>query len=181
MVTPLVKVRLFAPVIICSVEVLIVTRLFTERFAEESVKAESIRFKLVMDRSSFFKVELPPIVRVVGSVTLAVPKSKIPAPVRDKVVPDILNVPLAMVVAAGMVTVPPLLVICPKLITGELVKVRSFPPVMICSLTLLIVTALDTDKSDPRVKAKLSSLSDVTLINAEFVRVALAIRDKLVG
>ena len=69
------------------------------------------KFKVSIDRFSLASVVLPPRVRVEGDVTVAVFKSKVPAPVRTRVVPVISKVPLVMVVAAGMVTVPPLLVI----------------------------------------------------------------------
>ena len=69
------------------------------------------RFSLVTERSWFCTVVFPPRVRVAGEVTVAVPRSKVPAPVRTRAVPVILKVPLVMVVAAGKVMVPPVLVI----------------------------------------------------------------------
>ena len=70
-----------------------------------------VRFRVVIDRFSLANVVLPPKVRVEGAVTVAVFRSKVPVPVKTRVVPDILKVPLVMVVAAGRVTVPPVLVI----------------------------------------------------------------------
>ena len=110
-VTPAVNVKSLPAVIIRSARSSMVTVLATVKFAAERVSAKSVRFKVVIDRFSLARVVLPPRVRVEGDVTVAAFKSKVPPPVKTKVDPVISKVPLVIVVAAGKVTVPPLLVI----------------------------------------------------------------------
>ena len=105
-VNPAVNTKLFPAVIICSKALSKATSPATVRLVAVRVRAKSVRFKVVIDRSSLAKVVFPPIVKVVGAVTVAVFISNVPAPVRTRVVPDISKVPLVIVVAAGIVTVP---------------------------------------------------------------------------
>ena len=109
-VIPPVKVRLFPPVIICSDALSKVTAFSTVRFGEDTVKAKFAKFRLVIEML-VCRVELPPMVKLAGPVTVAAPKSIRPPLVRINVVPDKLNMPLDIEKPAGMVTVPPLLVI----------------------------------------------------------------------
>ena len=129
---------------------------------------------MVRERSSFCSVVLPPIVSVVGAVTVAAPRSKVPAPVRDSVEPVISKVPLATVVAAGMVIVPPVLVSWPLVRFSPDVNVRLLVPVIIRRLTAFMVTGLATVTSDPSVRmASAEKFNDDRLIGAALVRVAV--------
>jgi len=151
--TPAVNVKSLPAVMICSLVLSMVKTLATVRLEVESVKAKLVRFRVVMDRSSLARVVIPPRVKVFGDVTVAAAKLKVPVPVRTRVVPDISKVPLVIVVAAGRVTVPPLLVIAPSEKVGAAVNVRSYPAVIIWSPALSKVTAVVTAKSEPRVRA----------------------------
>ncbi len=182
MIGAAVKIRLFPAVMICSSALSIVTALVTIRLVESRVKAKSKRFKVPMVTLPALNVVFPPNKRVpVVALNDAPETSRVPVPVRDRMLPETLKIPLSMVLAAGIVMVPPELVICPRLIVGAVVKVRSFPPVMILSLPLLMTTVSSTSNLDPRVRALSPSAKAVTRRLAALVNVASTVNDRLVG
>ncbi len=178
-----IRVRSLPLVMIFSLELSIATEFVTVKSVEARFKARLLRSRVAMvTLAPASNVVLPPNKRVpVVAMKDAPDTSKVPAPVRESMLSEMSKVPLEMVVAAGIVMVPLSLVICPKLILGELVKVRLFPTVIIFSFKWSISTALVTAKLEPKVRVLSPSDKAVTLRLAALVNVASAINDRLVG